>query len=231
LREELGDKQGIAASVNSIGEIYKTQGDTAKALECYNKSLKIQQEISNKEGMVVSYINIGTVNQIQNNIPQLEKNATNSYTLSKELGFPMRIKSAASLMKDLYVLKNNYNKSDEFIIEIIDIDNKDIILNFEALSEKEQEKYFQTVETDYMDFNSYALKRKEDNPEIVGYVYNNSVKNKGLLLKSSTAMRNAILSSKNDALIDNYYKWIHIKKQIAKLYSKGEETKALAVSP
>ncbi|RLD40080.1 MAG: hypothetical protein DRI89_12760 [Bacteroidetes bacterium] len=113
--------------------------------------------------------------------------------------------------------------ADSFAIEVIDIDNKGILSNFATLSEKGQEKYFKTVAEDYMNFNSYSLIRKQNNPAIVDYVYNNTVRNKGLLLKSSTAMRNVVLNSKDTVLIDNYYKWIHLKKKIAKLNSKGKD--------
>ena len=43
--EELGDKQGIANSLNNIGIIYKDQGDFAKALENLSKALSIAQKI------------------------------------------------------------------------------------------------------------------------------------------------------------------------------------------
>jgi hypothetical protein len=55
IREEIGDKYGVALSLNNIGVLYLNQGDPSatsseedvlravkiKVLECYHKSLKI----------------------------------------------------------------------------------------------------------------------------------------------------------------------------------------------
>ena len=35
IKEEIGDKKGIATSLNNIGNIYVDQGDYAKALDYY----------------------------------------------------------------------------------------------------------------------------------------------------------------------------------------------------
>ena len=221
--KEIGDKKGIATSFNNIGYIYSIQGNIPKALEYYNKSLNIKKEIGDKKGIAVSLYNLGKISLANNNIAELEKYAQKTYKVSKELGSPEKIKNAASLMTALSIKQNNYTMADSFAIEVIDIDNKGILLNFATLAEKGQEKYFKTVAEDYMNFNSYSLIRKQNNPAIVDYVYNNTVRNKGLLLKSSTAMRNVVLNSKDTVLIDNYYKWIHLKKKIAKLNSKGKD--------
>ncbi len=241
VREEIGDKKGIATSFNNIGYIYQMQARNAKyrqdtvgsdslinkAMEYFHKGLKIREEIGDKHGIVYSLYNLGGGSQELNDVLLLKKYAVKSYKLSKELGFPENIKNTASLMKSLRIVQNNYASADSFILEGIDINNRSILSNFATLSETGQEKYFNNVAGNYMDFNSYALKRKQDNPKIVNYVFNNTVKNKGLLLKSSTAMRNAVLSSEDTVLIDNYYKWIHLKKKIAKLYSRGKDTKEL----
>ncbi|MGD0341722.1 MAG: CHAT domain-containing protein, partial [Bacteroidales bacterium] len=71
----------------------------------------------------------------------------------------------------------------------------------------------------FENFYSFSLKRKKDDPGITKIVFNNVVKNKGLLLKSSTAMRTAVLNSNDTALISKYEKWIDIKREISKLYS------------
>jgi len=49
----------MASALNNIGLIYQDQGDIPKALEYYHKSLKIQEEIGNKEGIANGINNIG----------------------------------------------------------------------------------------------------------------------------------------------------------------------------
>ena len=85
---------------------------------------------------------------------------------------------------------------------------KDINRNFSILSESEKELFFKTIAEDFERFHSFALQRMATNPTITGEVYNNLLRNKGLLLKSGTAMRNAILGSGDEKLIQLFENWI-----------------------
>ncbi|MBL4716528.1 MAG: tetratricopeptide repeat protein [Bacteroidia bacterium] len=49
----------MASTYHNIGGIYDDQGETKRGLEYYFLSLKIQEEINDKEGMAYSYNNIG----------------------------------------------------------------------------------------------------------------------------------------------------------------------------
>ena len=68
IREEIGNKYGIANSINNIGRIYQIQGDMSKTLECYNRSLKIQNEIGDKQGASISLNNLGSIYNYQGDI-------------------------------------------------------------------------------------------------------------------------------------------------------------------
>ena len=61
IREEIGDKRGMANSYNNIGVIHYNQGDIPLAMEYYHKSLKVREEIGDKQGMAYSYNNIGII--------------------------------------------------------------------------------------------------------------------------------------------------------------------------
>jgi CHAT domain-containing protein len=122
-------------------------------------------------------------------------------------------------LAELYQKMGNYTKAESLYIEAQNIINTNIDKNFQFLSEKEKELYFKTVSYKFDVFNSFALRRRTENPGITEYIFNNTLRNKGLLLKSTTAMRNAILSSKDTALINTYNKWISLEKEITRLYS------------
>jgi len=70
IREDIGDKKGIAISLNNIGNIYKNQGDIPKALEYFHKSLIISEEIGNKQGIALSLNNIGRIYNNKGEIPK-----------------------------------------------------------------------------------------------------------------------------------------------------------------
>lgn len=61
LRQDIGDKKGLANSLNSIGLIYGERGDVKTELDYFGRSLKIQEEIGDKEGAANSLSNIGVI--------------------------------------------------------------------------------------------------------------------------------------------------------------------------
>jgi CHAT domain-containing protein/Flp pilus assembly protein TadD len=127
---------------------------------------------------------------------------------------------AVSLIElaSLYEKQQKLMESKNAFIESVDIKNKNIFLNFSFLSEKEKELYYLTQDPYFSRFYSFALRQKDSLEGISEYVFNNVIKNKGLLLKSSTAMRNAIHNSNDSILIETYDKWISQKQEISKLY-------------
>ena len=57
----------MADSYNNIGTIFSDQGNNEKALEYYEKSLKIFELIGDKQGIGDSYNNIGNIYKDQGN--------------------------------------------------------------------------------------------------------------------------------------------------------------------
>ncbi len=62
-------KTALAGALNNIGYIHYNQGDIPLALAYYHKSLKIKEEIKDKQGMATSYNNIGLIHNKQGDIP------------------------------------------------------------------------------------------------------------------------------------------------------------------
>lgn len=115
--------------------------------------------------------------------------------------------------------EGKYAEAKKLYVECMDIINFNIQQNFEFLSEKEKEKYFRKKYGSIEAFYSFASVCKDKMPDITENVYDNILKNKGLLLRSSTAMRLAISSGKDSSLIKKYDEWILLKKEITQLYS------------
>ncbi len=60
----------LATTINNIGLIYADESNAVGAIENYQKSLKIQEEIYDRQGMAITLINMGTV---YSNIGNLNK--------------------------------------------------------------------------------------------------------------------------------------------------------------
>ncbi len=51
----------MASDYGNLGIVYQTRGDLDKAIEYYEKSLVINQELGRKEGVAIQYNNLGRV--------------------------------------------------------------------------------------------------------------------------------------------------------------------------
>ena len=125
LQEEINDKEGIASSLNSLGNLYENFGDpfctlsTAecnnigqkKAFDFYIKALKLRNEINNKLGIAISYESLSELMLKQNKIDESFRYANLSMNTASELGFPENIKDAAILLKNIYEKQGHYQKA------------------------------------------------------------------------------------------------------------------------
>jgi tetratricopeptide (TPR) repeat protein len=61
IREEMGDKKGIAATESNIGVIYDSQGQWEKALDYYLRAVPILEELGDRADLATTLNNIGLV--------------------------------------------------------------------------------------------------------------------------------------------------------------------------
>ncbi len=220
--------------LNNLAVLYEKMGNYKKALPLYLEALENTEKTLGKEHSLYGgrLNNLAGLYKIMGNSTSNKKLATENYekalplfleaieNCEKSLGkehsrYGIRLNNLAGL----YSKMGNYKKALPLYLEGIENINHNITKNFSFLSEKEKEDYFNTKSRYFDGFNSFALQTNTQFNNISTTVFDNTVRNKGILLKSSTAMRSAILSSKDTVLINKYNKWISLKKQIAKLYS------------
>ncbi|MBI4646412.1 MAG: CHAT domain-containing protein [Bacteroidia bacterium] len=234
-KETFGEKHpNYAMSLNNLAVLYYKMGKYAAAEPLYLEAMKIRKEVLGEKhpDYAQSLNNLAALYQAMGNSASSEKDMADKYAaaellyleslnIRKEVLGEKHPDYATSLidLAILYKETSNYSKAEQLFIKGIEVILYNIFQNFSFLSEDEKELYFKTLSGDFEEFYYFALKRKLENPAIVNYVYNNTVMNKGLLLKSSTAMRTAILSSGDTSLINKYETWISLKTEISQLYS------------
>ena len=130
----------------------------------------------------------------------------------------------------LYAANDDVSTEEELTLEYINVINHKTLQDFSFLSDSEKELYYQTRLPDMHSFIAYSIARKRRNPAITCHAYNNVLLNKGLMLKSSTAMRLAILNSNDPVLLKEYDEWIALQKEISVLYSTPVEMRTKDVS-
>ena len=206
--------------------------------------IKIQKEFSGPEPVIIP-ISIKLMDQVQAS-NALDNGSADSDGITNALvklvlGKATNLKKAvgpyhpayAEVLRSLiaiYTANDDESTEEELTLEYMNVINHKTLQDFSFLSESEKELYYQTRLLDMDAFIAYSLTRKRKNPAITSYAYNNVLLNKGLMLKSSTAMRLAILSSNNPVLLKEYDDWIALQKEISVLYSTPVEMRTQDVS-
>lgn len=125
IREEIGDKHGIADSYNNIGKIYHEQADrkqgpdnTAyreqlyqRSLKNYFPSLKMYEEIGNKQGIAFSCNNIGNIYLALKQFAQAVKYCNRAAEIAKEIGSKEDIKESYKNISGIYEQLNDYKNA------------------------------------------------------------------------------------------------------------------------
>jgi len=119
----------------------------------------------------------------------------------------------------MYQGTQQYDKALPLYLEVNEIVINRVKKSLLFLSENEKEEYYETKGFYFEGLNSFALQYNSNSDSIVKHVYNNTLTNKGILLRSTLSMKNAVLSSGDTALINRYDDWLILKKEISKLYS------------
>ena len=86
IKEELGNKGGMASSYNNIAIIYTRQDAFDEAIEFFQKALEINEETGNKMGASMCLANIGNVQKNQGAYDQAIESYLESLALKEELG-------------------------------------------------------------------------------------------------------------------------------------------------
>jgi len=112
--EEKICKKFLANAIHRKGNIYFNQGEYVKALESYNKSLQLREELGDKKGISRSLNNMGTIYFTQGDYIKALEYQNKSYQLSESLGDKIGISSSLQNFGNIYASQGDYNKALEY---------------------------------------------------------------------------------------------------------------------
>ena len=114
--EKLGDKKGMAITLNSIGIMNAIGGEYDTALGCYERSLKIKEELGDKAGMAAPLGNIGNLHFYRGEYDTALEYHDRSLKVEQEIGDKSSM--GQTLMNIGYV--NNYKGEYDIALEYYD---------------------------------------------------------------------------------------------------------------
>jgi len=227
LKIEVKDIKGEAMVLNNIAAIYLTSKDNDKALEYFYKALAIQLEIQDKNGEAQTLNNISTCYLNKKDYKMAVEFGLKSYEISVAIGSLIQIRATCNNLYKSFVAFKKITPGMFYLSILRQTLLKSINSNFFSLTESEKESYFANMEPDFGNYHDFTVFYHDSFPGLPDTAYNIALLNKGLTLKSSTAMRSAILNSADSLLISEYEMWIDLKRKISDSYTNGDDTKAI----
>ncbi|MFC2085376.1 tetratricopeptide repeat protein [Bacteroidota bacterium] len=137
--EEIGDKRGIASSLNDIANIYDDQGDYAKANDYYTRSLTTFEEIGDKKGIASALNSIGSIYYEQGDYASTIAYSTRALTTAQDVGSAIEIKNSANTLYETYKSTGRHKSALE-MYELF-ISTRDSIESEENQKEVIRQKY------------------------------------------------------------------------------------------
>jgi CHAT domain-containing protein len=224
ISSQIGLVGTVAINLSAIGSLYNEEEKFDLALQKYFDALQIYQSM-NYEGLFSSaYSNIALAYLNLGKSDSALENAHTSLSFAVEQKNPVDLVYASRVLYLIYLKQQNPQRAFEQLTRIRQLVLKGIETSFFSLSENEREPYL-NQQTVFLDaYHDYGLHYYKTTPQLTDTMYNMVLGIKGLSMRSSTAMRTAILNSNDSLLLADYDALIALKKKIADGFAKGENT-------
>jgi adenylate cyclase len=111
LAESKGLKDRMARALNNQGVSYAIRGDYLKAMDHYQRSLTIGEEIGDKKGIAFSLISIGDIYQDQGDHARALDHHKRSLKIRQEIGDEMGIATALISIGKIYQGQGDHSKA------------------------------------------------------------------------------------------------------------------------
>jgi tetratricopeptide (TPR) repeat protein/KaiC/GvpD/RAD55 family RecA-like ATPase len=111
IKKELGDRSGVADSLNNLGLVYLSKGELDNALDYYQRSLKIKEELGDKDGFATILNNLGNIHQSKGELDHALNCYQRSLKIKEEIGKKQDITTALINLGATYRLKGDLDRA------------------------------------------------------------------------------------------------------------------------
>lgn len=191
--------------LSNAAVIYQQAGFLDDAIMCIKESIALLEELGEQYGLV--YNNLGTLylsqSRVDESLPYFEK-AVGLCQTDYE-------KNEILFNYALALWFTHSNKYTDAIVQASRMLTQSITSNFSFLSQGERTNLYKHFEY-YLPLSNLMLYESEDENQY-GFIYDNILTTKGLLLRATNGVRDAILNSDNKQDIDDYNRLILLRQQ------------------
>lgn len=219
-----------AISLQNLAALHQKSGNYEKAKALYNESLDIDRKQFGEQSLsyATKLANLATVHEETGELSKARSLFESALKIREaKLGvdhpdYAFNQYNLAVLhhrMKELALAKPLYKKVSAFYLQQI----REL---FPAMSEQEKTAFYSKIQEVITAYQDFAVDYAHIDKTILSELLDFRLQTKALLLNSSTTMRNRILTSGDEALIEKFANWLYIKEQMALIYSLPADERA-----
>ncbi len=229
INEQIGDKFLLSYCYMNLGNIYYDMEDFTRSDESFGISLRIAEELNDKRNISLCLSRMSYLAYGRGKLPEALDYIERALQIDRELGLMSDLSENLIVNAKLFINNNTPEKAMPLYHESQDIVFSMLKDNFSILSEAEKEDYVNKIKGVFSDIHYFNNNFGYLNDSLPGVCYNNELIIKGLLLKSTSAMLNAVYSSSDPELKETYLSLKQLRNSIAGLLGAvSEEEKAMA---
>ncbi|MGB0526038.1 MAG: CHAT domain-containing protein, partial [Flammeovirgaceae bacterium] len=215
-------------SLNNLASLYKSMNKLAEAEPLYEQALKIKRKYLGEAHpeYAISLNNLAALYEERKAYKKAEPLYLQALSIIKRHLGEKHPSFATTLnnMAVLYQSMGDFAQAESYYIQA----NQNLLYQiqyyFPYLNESSRKSFWdQNLRSGFAKFYRFAKARSLANPQILGHAYDYRLATKALLLDGTAKMRNAILKSKDDELINQYNAWLTLKNSIAQAYTLSKE--------
>ncbi|MDQ3393266.1 MAG: CHAT domain-containing protein [Bacteroidota bacterium] len=216
-----------ANNIVNLASLYRKLGNYKKSEQYYEKSLEIERKIQGEKlpSYAVSLNNLALLYMAMGKSEKALDLYAKALILKKETYGEKHPTYATSLnnLAVLHLFNEDFNKAIPLFTAAIQHQLNQVKTFFPYMSEPEKDAFYNTIKEDVERYNSIALKKHNEYPNLIGEMYNHQLATKALLFHSSEKVRKNILSSSDKKIISTYNLWQKEKEYLGSLYLLSEE--------
>jgi CHAT domain-containing protein len=216
------ENQEIVKKQLNLGNLYIKTRQYKEAEKLFQEALSASKSIFKDNNPLTSncYKHFGRLYFVEKLYDLAEINFSESLEIDKSIYGDIHPSIAENIfmLALIYDIKTNFENAEKYFINSLNLFKQIYSRNAANLSETEKEQYWNNIKTKFDYFYSFALRRKLINPAILKEMFNNVLFAKGLLLNSSVKIKNQILNTGNNELINKYKNWQSQKEFLVGLY-------------
>lgn len=199
----------------SLSTSFEKLNDFTKAKQHAQRAADLSSKAKIKDEEALAYMNLAGLSEKLRDYDMVIQYAKEMNRIALDIGNDYFQLQSNSLLFKAYKSQGDNQQAKKYLYYLMENRNIDIETNYVLLPEDDKIQFFQHIENDNNNFYEFMNHNYLVYPDLLENAYDITLRNKGLLLRSSQALRTSINESSNQELIELFDKWIELKKQIS----------------